>query len=206
MRDDSKIALSFLRRFPTVAQRRPQPPLVAGDHAFHLPPLAIGPAVEVCFHLPAVWGFRPAAAGVPPVQGDQGRTDPQVLTSQAMIVLPVVGGIPQQAVDRQVMGCLPNRGGKLAGISAGPLTEDRPHDEVRPGMADQGEFRPMAPDKRPVLGSAKEVVPRRVTALQAGRVNGRLGFTLDQAACPGSTDNRGQEIVEGPFFRSRCSA
>lgn len=206
MRDDSKIALSFLRRIPTVAQRRPQPALVSGNRAFHLPPLAIDQAVEVCFHLSAVCGFRPAAAGVPPVQGDQGRTDPQVLTSQAMVVLPVISGIPQQAVDRQVTGRLSNRRGKLARISAGPLTEDRPHDEVRPGMADQGEFRPMAPDKRPVLGSAKEVVPRRVTALQAGRVNGRLGFTLDQAACPGSTDNRGQEIVEGPFFRSRCSA
>lgn len=97
-----------------------------------------------------------------------------------MVVFAIVSSICQQAIYGQMAAGLANRGRKLGRILAGTITNYRPSPQVGSVMVHQGQFRPAVTQKS-LVTDAIYIVPGSVTGFQAGGINRRLSFALDQA-------------------------
>ena len=122
-----------------------------------------------------------------------------------MVVLAVVAGIAQQAVDGQVVNRLPDGIGKLWRVLTGPLTDHHRCEQIAVCLTDHRQLRPTGTEK-PLVSDAVDVVLRDVTTFQTGGVDGCFGLLVDQATRFGNTENGGEKGIESPFFSNRLWA
>ena len=112
-------------------------------------------------------------------------------------MLGVVARVTKDGVDPDEPRCLAHCGREVGRVLARADARHRAEDEVRVGVDERGEFRPgplpmaLAPAPQPEVGAD---VPR----LEAGRIHGRDGSSVDQAAAAGAPDHRGLSSAEGP--------
>ena len=187
----------------TGGQSSSEEPLESREHAFGLPTLSIDPPGKPVLHLTTITaaGATLAAAGV---HRDHGGPDAQFFATEPMVRFGVVRPVAQQTVDREVIHRLGDRGPEVRGIVTRPRTHPGGPDEVCVVVADDGELGP-----GPILfraPPAMQEIPADVMTFQAGGVNAGLGLGVQQANGLGHTENGVEQLIESPFFRSRCSA
>ncbi len=91
-----------------------------------------------------------------------------------MIVLAVISGVGQQAVQRRMADRLGDSLGELRGVIGRTATDHRTGHQVAGGVADERELGPAAATERPV-SFAVDVIRTRVAALETGGVDGGFG-------------------------------
>lgn len=186
-------------------------PLVSGERALHLPPLtehprvpvALGPRAEVPRHLRPVRAAR-CALVTPRVDRDHRRADAQLFAGQAVVGFGIERGVGEHAVPRDAQGGQQQDRCELWGVVGGAGGDGGPGDEVRAGVAGDGQLGPRA-GRVCAVGAGNEV-PRRVPGIQPGGIdgNGRLGG--DQAGVTRARNGAFEEIEERPPFNSRSWA
>jgi len=204
MGQDAQPAFALACDLRAARERRPQAALVPGEGALRLPALPVFPLGEAPLHLPAVLGLGPLAAPVAAVDRDDRGADAEVLAGEAVVLLAVEGGIPEQAIPGDDKAGLSQRGAELRGIVAGADGDGGRGEEVAGGVAGDRELDPGL-GAEPAAGALEEVA-RGVPALQAGGVDGGLGLRADQAALLGARGGLEEEQDELPFFSSRPAA
>jgi hypothetical protein len=205
MGEDTKEAFTALSRFSSVAESRSETPFVSGNCAFDLPPLTKTVSMFTPFHQAAVRGFGPAASRVPAVEGEQGRTHPQLVSTQRMVVFAVVAGVSEYPIKGHMAAGLPQGGRQFGRILTRAFTDDQRGKQMRSRMTDQRQFRPSGPQKPPIA-TAQNVVPGGRARFHSGGVDRsfRTPFYTSQVPCP--APDRGQQAVPSLVFWNRLSA
>jgi hypothetical protein len=201
--EDAKQAFLGLGLGRAGAQGRPEQALVAADGALDLPPLPVDAPEEPPGHLRAIAASR-LAPGAAVVQGDERQADAELLAAEPVVVLGVVGGVGQEPVEMDALGRLPHGRGEVRGVVARAPAREAAGQKVRLRVADQRELRPRGP--APQAAASVQVVEARLAALQARRVDRRLGPLVDEPQPAGPQEGGSKEGVESPFFSSRCCA
>lgn len=204
MGQDPQHALTFAGFVLARAQGGPQASFVLGDRGFNVPAMPVHASMEPLLHLTAVTRLRPLT-GVAFVQSNHGGSNAQFPASQPVVVLAIIAGIAQQAVDGQVANRLPDRIGELRRVLAGPVADHQRREQIGVGVTDQRELGPTRA-KKPFVADAMNIMSGGVMTFQAGGIDGRFGLILDQATRLGDTENGGEEGIESPFFSSRLWA
>jgi hypothetical protein len=122
-----------------------------------------------------------------------------------MVMLGIVSGVGQQAIEVDMTAGLPNGGRKLRGILRGSPADEGPRPKMRLTMAGYGQFGPMQ-SAVAFLAFSPDVVATDMAAFQAGGVNDHLGSGADESELTGSFQDGAEQGVKSPFFSSRCSA
>src|SRR5258708_646469 len=112
MSQNPQQAFIELRRFVAGTQKGAQKPLMSGESAFNLPPLAINFMKESFFHLSAIFGFGPLQ-GISSASRNHSGANAQNVPAQDMIVLSVVSGIAQDLIPTSFGCSLKQNGSKL---------------------------------------------------------------------------------------------
>jgi hypothetical protein len=174
------------------------------NRALDVPAMTVQPTRKAAFHLPAIPAPGPATPAAR-VERDDGRANAEILAGQAMMVFGVVGGVGQQPVDEHVRAGLSDGRCELGRVLARTGADHGPGQQVAGGLTDQREFGPAALGPMRIPASPL-VVARGVSCLQSGGVDNRFDGLVDQAACPRSIENGGDEVEKAPFFSSRSWA
>jgi hypothetical protein len=185
------------------SQSRSEAALELGEHAFGLPTLSIDPPRKTALH-PTTIATADATLTAAEIHRDDGGPDAQFFAAEPMVRFGVIAGVAQQPVDRKMARRLRDGGLEVGGIVAGPRAHLGRPDEVRVVVADHGDLGP-GPIPFHAALSVQEV-PADVVTFQAGGVDAGLGLALQQASGLGSAENGVEQLIESPFFRSRCSA
>lgn len=170
-----------------------------------MPTMAVDPRVEPPFHLSPISGFRPFSSVATPIQMDHGTTNTPLFAGKTMVVFAVVPRVPQQTIDGEMATRLANRLGKLRPILTRAITDHGAGKPVSRRVTNHGQFWPAAAQES-FVSDTTDVVPGGVSRFQAGGVDGRFRLVIDQAARLGKAENRSQEPVKRPFFKSRSWA
>jgi hypothetical protein len=122
-----------------------------------------------------------------------------------MVVLRVVAGITQEAVEGDETRRLAHRRSELRGILRGAQADERSRPQVGLPVADDRELWPMEADV-PFLASSPDEVTADVTAFQPGGVRGRFGLTSKELQPASATEDISLKNSEGSFFKRRSWA
>ena len=192
-------------------QGTPESPLVPGEGALGLPPLAEHPLVpgavrlgsEPPGHLTPVLPARlpGVAAGV---DRDDRRPDAQLLPGVGVVGLAVERGVGQDPVPADGEGRLGQDRSELRGVVGRAGGGGGPGDEVAARIDRDGELGP-GPGGLLRPGPVDEVAGC-VPALQPGGIDGDGRLRPDQAAVGSGRGGAEEQDDELPFLRSRCSA
>lgn len=197
MSQASELDLAFLAVPQASPQRGTESPFVPREGAFDLPSLAVETIGESSFHLQPVAGSGPFSA-VAFASRNDGSSDAQRFPAPAMMVFRVVGGISQQAVQREsMMGGL-DRGSELGRIVARSPDDIGREEQVCRVMTDDRELGKVGPAMP--FPSPPDVVTADVTGFQARRVD-RPGAVYCGRTGSEMTDGV-KEGVGAIFFRS----
>ena len=203
MDEHAQEALAGLRLVAARPHGRAQKAFVPAECALDLPPLPVDVPLEPTCHLRPVTPRR-RCIGASVVDGNHGRANPQLLPAQGVVVLGIVAGIGQQAVEADVPGRLPHRIGELRRVVAGAARGHRTGQQMRAVVADHGQLRPvLAASEAP---AAAQVVDAGLVGLQACGIDGGLWMVVNQAATLGSGESSSKERLESPPFSRRFSA
>ena len=212
MGQDAEAALPLPAVVGLAVQGTPESPLVPGEGALGLPPLAEHPLVpgavrlgyEPPGHLAPVLPARRAgvAAGV---DRDDRRPDAQLVPGVRVVGLGVERGVRQHPVPADGEGRLGEDRPELRGVVGRAGGDGGPGDEVASCIDRDGELPADVEGWWRAPASGGEV-PGRVATLQPGRIDRRRGPLADQAAVECGRGGAEQEDDELPFLRSRCSA
>jgi len=207
----AEVALTLAAVVGAPVNRATEPALVTGEGALDLPPLSehatgaasLGLRAEPPGHLAAVFpvGGHIVAAGV---NRDDGGSDAQLLAGEPVMGFGVEGRIGQHSVPGQAQGRQEQDRGELRGIVGRPGGDRGPGEEVGVRVGRDGELGPRA--SRVLALGAGDEVPRRVPAIQPGRIDGDGRLVRDQAALGRGYDGAAEEVEERPPFNSRPSA
>lgn len=211
MGQDAEVAFAFAAVVGPPGHGTAEPALVPGEGALGLPPLAEHALVsvarlalaEVTGHLAAVRAARFALVAAR-VDRDHARADPQIRSSEPVMLLGVECGIGQHPVPGDAQSGQQQNGCELRGVVGRADRDGGPGDEVRVGIDGGGQ---LGPGARGVLalGSGDEVA-RGVPAVQAGGIDGDRGCLGDQFGLERGRDGALEEVDEDPPFSSRPSA
>lgn len=186
------------------SQRRAEEALVARYGAFYLPAVPIEMFMEAALHLCAVFGRRwficPSG-----VQGDHGGSNAQLLAAEPVVVLCIIGCVGQKTVKAHVSGGLFDGFGQLRRVVAGPPADHDPRKQVRSGMTDYRQLRPMLASKGPVALPV-DVIRAGVPRFKARGVDGRFGALIYESSGSGTLENGSAKRFKSPFFTRRPSA
>ena len=197
-------AFPFPRRVVSGSQRRTQNPFVLGKTAFDLDALAIDPIGKLPFHLLSISAL--GRLGTPTtIERDHGGPNSQVLSCQRMIGFRIKPGIAQQAIKSKVPAGLNHGRGKMGTVVVGAPGHDTAPEQVGLRVADGRDFGPGGVLSRAFAGPV-QIVGTDMMGLEPGGINGPLRLIGDQIQLSGAVQNGVQEIVQSPFFSSRCSA
>ena len=154
------------------------------------------------FHLPTVFDLRPFATAATVVERDDRRADSEPFSTEAVVVLAVVGGISDQAVKGNVQGRLRHGLGKLRRIVAGSSTDHRGSKQMAAGVTYDGHLGPASASEA-FVAPALNLIGTGVSALRTAGVDGPFRALIDQADGAGVVENGSQELLESPFFSRR---
>ena len=205
MSENSQQALSAPAGFTAGAHSATQYPLELRDGALHLPAVGVDTLRETSAHLapiPALGRSRPAT---PRVKRNDRGADAELLPAQAVVMLAIVRGISQHAVEGNVLGRQDHGCAELRRVVAGTSTDNGAREQMGSGVAAQSQLRPAAPPEGPVTLSL-DVVQAGMSALQPGRVECRFGTLIDQAEGVGPLEHAPEHGLKSPFFSSLFSA
>jgi len=174
---DTKEALPLLG-FPAAGtERRPQEPLVPREGAFNLPALSIHPLEKPDLHLAAIASLGPFASP-PAVDRDHRRADPKFVTAETMVVLGIVGRVPHDSGEADVLARLSHRGLELRRVLRGTQADEGADQKMTLSMASHGELGPTHA-RVVTFPATPDEVAADVTTLQTRRVNDGLGRFAD---------------------------
>lgn len=213
MCEDAERDLPRPRRRRVLAERRPEPPFVAAEHALRVPALA----VERCRERPAqratARGARPAAPTTPRIERDHDVGNTEILMTQSVMGLGIVGCIGQDRVQREQRGRLPESGREIGRVIGRAFAQRHPEDQVRVRVRRHRDFRPAAALVRPArvaVGAANAVMGADVPDLESRGIDGRDRCRIKQPRVLGSGDDALLGAAKGPPFsastRSRRAA
>lgn len=205
MGQNSQQALSAPAGFAAGAHSAAQYPLELRDGALHLPSVGVDTPRETSAHLAPISPPGWSRAATPRVKGNDRGADAELLSAEAVVMLAIVGGISQQAVEGNVLGRQDHGWAELRGVVAGTSTDHGAREQMGAGMATHSQLGPAAPAEGPVPLPV-DVVRAGMSALQAGRVQCPFGTLIDQAEGVGPLENGPEHRLKSPFFSSRFSA
>lgn len=205
MSQNSQRTLAAAARFAAGAYSAAQYALELRDGALHLPAVGVYTFGETSAHLAPISALGRSRAATPRVKRNDRGADAELLSAQAVVMLAIVGGISQQAVEGNVLGRQDHGCAELRGVVAGTSTDHRAREQMGARMATYSQLRPAAPAEGPVTLPV-DVVQAGMSALQAGRVERPFGTLIDQAEGVGPLENASEQRLKSPFFSSRFSA
>lgn len=191
--------------FAAGAHSATQYPLELRDGALYLPPVGVDTLRETSAHLAPISPPGRSRAATPRVKCNDRAADSELLSAEAVVMLAIVGGISQQAVEGNVLGRQDHGWGELRGVVAGTSIDHGAREQMGAGVATQSQLGPAAAAEGPVT-LPLDVVRAGMSALQAGRVECPFGTLIDQAEGVGPLENRPEHRLKSPFFSSRFSA
>ena len=115
---------------------------MAAKRTLDLPSLTVAAPIVFSTHLSSVFRQRPFTRSLGILASrDYGRTDPELVTTELVVVFGVVALITQQATDRLVGDRLRDGRGELWRVDARPEAHVGAQPEVRLQIADSRELR-----------------------------------------------------------------
>ncbi len=170
-------------------QRRSEMPFESGEHRFGVGSATVAAIGKTTIHLGAVFAFGLLFFKPSRIQLDSGQTDAEFLAGQDVIVLAIVSGVGQKAIDVKIPGCLPQGRGEVGRILAGTASQVDPGDQVRGSMRHGGKLWPRCLFVRFGVATAYGVVAADVAGLQAGGIDSAFGFIVDQPPLAGAVED-----------------
>ena len=204
MRDNAKQGLAISRLPGSSGQGRTEATLMLRDHALNVPTTTVQPFREAAMHLLPVPARRQRPWAAAWIHRNDRRTHRQFFPTDAVVLLGVIRRVGVQAVDGHVSAGLANGGQEVRRVVARAFARLGCQDQMAVVVTDQGELRIASELLHPALPGQE--VAADMVALQPRGINGRFGPLFDQAAGLGVAQNRREQSVKSPFFRSRCSA
>lgn len=204
MGDYPQHALTFTGALAAGGERRTQATLVLGNGAFRVPTASVDLGGEAVEHLPAIAGGRTRVAVSATIERNHRRVNTEGLSTDAMVLFRIVGGVAKEAMNREVLGRLGDSRQKVRRVVGRTVANRQGSDHVRAMMRYQRHFG-ITPVPLHPPGSGEKVTADVLT-LEAGRIDGNLHLFLDQAALLGNTEKSLEQSLESPFFRSRSWA
>lgn len=153
MGEHAQHLLGGQRRAAAGRERGAQPPLVPGEHALHLLALAIQGMGEGATHGPAIGRARPAS-GRPSVESHRGRCHAQLLSAEPVHVFRVVARIGRGRHEVNEPRRLAEHRREGGRVVRRPPAGERPDNEVRAGVDDDGQLGVARPAVRAGRGRA----------------------------------------------------
>jgi len=147
----------------------------------------------------------PLPTSVASIEPDDALGDSQCLAGQSQIVLRIVAGVGQDAVERDALMGLLDQRTEVGGIGRGAQGDPGGQEERGVEFADDDELDPAGP-LQPPRRMAIAVILADVAGVEAGRVDGGDGLIGNQATMAGASEAGVEEGLETPFFTRRCSA
>ena len=205
MGENLQQALSAPGGFAASTYSAAQYPLELRDGAFHLPAVAVDTLGETSAHLAPVSAPGRSGAATPRIKGNDRGADAELFSAEAVVVLAIVAGISQHAVEGNVLGRQDHGWGELRGVVAGTGTHHGARKQMAAGVTTQSQLRPTSTAEGPVTLPV-DVVRAGMSALQAGGVERPFGTLVDQAEGVGALENGPEHGLKSPFFSNRFSA
>ena len=205
MGQNSEQTLSAPGGFTAGAYSAAQYPLELRDGALHLPSVGVDTLRETSAHLAPISAAGRSRVATPWVKRNDRGADAELLSAQAVVMLAIVGGISQQAVEGNLLTRQDYGSGELRRIVAGTSTDHGAREQMGSGMATQGQLGPASTPEGPVT-LPLDVVRAGMPALQAGGVQCPFGTLIDQAEGVGPLENAPEHRLKSPFFSSLFSA
>ena len=205
MREDAEQDLAPLRPRAVGRERGTEPALVAREQALGVPSLSVEGAREPALHFAPVRRERPAPAHVARVQRDDAPRDAE-RAAEPVVVLRVIPGVAEQRVRCEQARGLAHGGRELGRVLTRPAGDDRAGDQVRRGVGDRGELRPVAAPPAEQGAAAVDEVRAHVVPLEARRVGGGDRRRREEAGAARPGEAGELKRGEAPPFSSRRSA
>ena len=178
---------------------------MGGELTFDEAALAVEVEGETLAESPTQRRCGPLSTSVASIEPDDALGDSEDFAGQVEIVLGVVAGVGQDAVERDPSMGLFDQRTEVGGIGRGAQGDPGRQEERRLKFADDDELDPAGP-LQPPRRMAIAVILADVAGVEAGRVDGGDGLIGNQATIAGASEAGVEEGLETPFFMRRCSA
>lgn len=205
MNEDPDEGLGEARLIGSARQDRTEAALVGGELTFNEAALAVEVEGETLAESSTQRRCGPLSTSVASIEPDDALGDSEDFAGQVEIVLGVVAGVGQDAVERDALMGLFDQRMEVGGIGRGAQGDPGRQEERRLKFADDDELDPAGP-LQPPRRMAIAVILADVARVEAGRVDGGDGLIGNQATIAGASEAGVEEGLETPFFTRRCSA
>jgi hypothetical protein len=204
MSKHSKMNFGSLRSAGSASQGRGEPSFEPRDRTLDLHPLAVLELGKTAVHLASIFGLGPATSA-PLVQVDDRAANAQCLSGIRMIVLGIVTGVGQHAVEvHPLAGAAQHRSQKRR-ILRRSVVHQRVNQQVRRVVTGQRQLGP-ATKAIAFLPASVGIMCRTVSRLHARGVDAGLLFAADHFPLDSVGKDRIEQFMEQTFLRRRCCA
>jgi hypothetical protein len=193
-----------LRSTGSAPQGRSEPSFESRDRALDLHPLAVLAFRKAAIHLTSIFGPGPATAASL-VQVDDRAADAQRFSGIRMIVLGVVTGVGQHAVEVHARAGAAQHGSQQRRIVGRSVVHQRVNQQMGGVVTGKRQLRP-ATNPIAFLPCSVGIMRRAVSRLQARGVDAGLLFRADHLPLDGVGKDRIEQLMEQTFFKRRCCA
>ena len=186
---------------------------MAAEHALRVPALAVERFRERPAQRATARGARPAAPTAPRIERNHHVGNAEILMTEPVVGLGVVGRIGEDGIQREQRRRLPESGREIGRVIGRAFAQRHPEDQVRVRVRRHRDFRPAAAlvcPTRVALGAANAVMGADVPDLESRGIDRRYRRRVDEPGLLGAGDDLALGAAKGPPFsastRSRRAA